>query len=296
MHRGEINVAELKVYTDLSAIPGAIDFNFEEIEKELEKRLKLYNNLVVTPESIKRAKKDRASLNLLKQELEGMRKQVKAECLKPYTDFETKCKSLVSMIDEPIQKIDGQLQAYKETELQAKHDVLEAYFNSIIGDMYEMISFDKVLNPKWRNVSETQKKLQEEIAESVNAIRENVQSLRQMYGDSPNLSAIIARYCEHCDYITAMAYASELEAEAKKQERQQEMQREEQREIVEAAKAYAEPEPDAMAQIRQEYAELEEKRGRASFYVVVTRTQLLGLVDYMKKSGIEYHAYKKPQT
>lgn len=288
-------MTELKVYTDLSAIPSAIEFNFEEIEKELENRLELYNNLVVTPESIKQAKKDRASLNLLKQELEGMRKQVKAECLKPYADFEAKCKILVGMIDEPIAKIDNQLQAYKETELQAKHDALEAYFNSIIDDLYEMISFDKVLNPKWRNVSETQKKLQEEITASVNTIRENVQSLRKMYGDSANLSAIIARYCEKCDYIAAMAYASELEAEAKKQERQQKMQQQEQREIVEAAKAYAEPEPDAMAQIRQEYAELEEKKGRASFYVVATRTQLVNLVDYMKKSGIEYHAYKKPQ-
>ena len=54
---------ELVMKTDLQkAIPQAIEFNYDELKKQLPERLAYYKNLVVTEDSIKSAKADKATL------------------------------------------------------------------------------------------------------------------------------------------------------------------------------------------------------------------------------------------
>ena len=91
---------EIKVITDLSVIPQKIDFNSEELKSELAPKLKFYKNLVVTEDSIKDAKSDRAKLNKLKSAFEDKRKEMKKICLAPYEELEKECKENTSMIDE----------------------------------------------------------------------------------------------------------------------------------------------------------------------------------------------------
>ena len=72
---------EIKVITDLSVIPHEIDFNSEELKSELIPKLEFYKNLVVTEDSIKDAKSDRAKLNKLKSAFEDKRKEMKKICI-----------------------------------------------------------------------------------------------------------------------------------------------------------------------------------------------------------------------
>ena len=53
------------VNTDLSVLPQQIDWNFEELKGQIAPKLAYYQNLVVTEDSIKAAKSDKAKLNQL---------------------------------------------------------------------------------------------------------------------------------------------------------------------------------------------------------------------------------------
>ena len=102
---------EFKIITDLSVLPQVIETNGEELKAWLSEKLTQYNALVVTPETIKAAKDDKAKLTKLRAALEERRKEVKRQCMAPYEDFERKYKELLALIDEPIGKIDTQIKA-----------------------------------------------------------------------------------------------------------------------------------------------------------------------------------------
>lgn len=107
---------EFVMGNSLETLPKTIDFNFEELKGQLAESLALYTGLVVTEDGIKGAKEDRAKLNKLREALENKRKEVKRECMTPYTDFEAKVKELVGLIDQPIAAIDAQLKEYEEKQ------------------------------------------------------------------------------------------------------------------------------------------------------------------------------------
>ena len=115
---------EFVMGNSLEALPKTIDFNFEELKTQLASSLELYTGLVVTEDGIKSAKEDRAKLNKLREALETKRKEVKKECMAPYTDFEGKVKELVGLIDKPIAAIDGQLKGYEDKRRSEKREAV----------------------------------------------------------------------------------------------------------------------------------------------------------------------------
>lgn len=67
---------DFKLQTDLNTLPSVIEFNYSELKAEMTERLKYYNNLVVSENSIKSAKADKANLNKLIAAIESERKEV----------------------------------------------------------------------------------------------------------------------------------------------------------------------------------------------------------------------------
>ena len=100
-------------------LPQSIE-NLEQLKKELVPKLEKYNNLVVTEDSIKAAKDDKAALNKLKKAIEEQRISIKKQYLEPYNLLESQCKEVVKLIDEPIQAIDKQIKAFDEIEKKQK--------------------------------------------------------------------------------------------------------------------------------------------------------------------------------
>ena len=156
---------ELIMQTDLTtALPQSIDFNFDSLKAELEERLVRYNSLVVTEDTIKEAKEDRAGLNKLKNALETKRKDVKKEVMAPYTAFESKMKELVALIDQPIAAIDSQVKVFEEQKKEAKRqDIAESYNTIIPEELKDIIPLESIMKPEWLNVSVTLKKIGEEL-------------------------------------------------------------------------------------------------------------------------------------
>ena len=74
---------EFIMKTDLKQMPDKIEFNYEEMKAEFSKKLVHYNTLVVTEDSIRDAKADKAALNKLKEAIETRRKEIKKTYLLP---------------------------------------------------------------------------------------------------------------------------------------------------------------------------------------------------------------------
>ena len=126
---------EFVMGNSLETLPKTIDFNFEELKGQLAESLALYTGLVVTEDGIKGAKEDRAKLNKLREALENKRKEVKRECMAPYTDFEAKVKELVGLIDQPIAAIDAQLKEYEEKRRADKRAAILEIYEETVGEL-----------------------------------------------------------------------------------------------------------------------------------------------------------------
>lgn len=273
------------VKTDLRSFPKSIDFNFTEIKSELEEKLVKYKNLVVTEDGIKDAKADRAKLNKLATAIEDKRKEVKAICLAPYNDFEVKCKELVSLIKAPAVAIDTQVKEFENIEKEKKYNELKAYFDENVKELSEIVDFDKVINPKWGNVTQKIDTLKYEIGDTIDRIREELATINEQFADVPYKPAVISEYCKKYDLSKTLVYAAQLKKEAEIQER--------------AVSRKAEPEKIEVPQETSqtvisglENAVQQEPVGSVSFTVTCTRSQLIELRDYMKKNAIAFKVIK----
>ena len=130
-------------------------WDFEQMKSELQTLVDSYTNIAYTEDSIKDAKKDKASLNKIKKQIEDARKAFKKKCMEPYDAVEPKIKELVEMVDrqtvlisEVVKEVEDREKAKKEQEIRAYYDVKATVFGSLADSLYP-----KILNPKWLNKS-----------------------------------------------------------------------------------------------------------------------------------------------
>ena len=273
------------VKTDLQSFPKSIDFNFTEIKSELEEKLVKYKNLVVTEDGIKAAKADKAKLNKLATAIEDKRKEVKAICLAPYNDFEVKCKELVSLIKAPAVAIDTQVKEFENIEKEKKYNELKAYFDENVKELSEIVDFDKILNPKWGNVTQKADTLKYEIGDTIDRIREELATINEQFAEVPYKSAVISEYCKKYDLSKTLVYAAQLKKDAEIQERA--VSQKPEPEKIEASQETSQTVIEGL-----ENAVPQEPAGSVSFTVTCTRSQLIALRDYMKKNAIAFKVIK----
>lgn len=280
---------EFVMGNSLEALPKTIDFNFEELKTQLASSLELYTGLVVTEDGIKSAKEDRAKLNKLREALETKRKEVKKECMAPYTDFEGKVKELVGLIDKPIAAIDAQLKTYEEQRRADKRAAVKEIYDDTIGTLYPLLPFDKLWRDEWYNTGVSMKKIRDAIITAETKAASDLEVLATV--ESEFAEAVKIKYLEHLDLNEALLERVRLQERAKRL-REYEEQRakaaanlpEEQR--VEAATHGAEqsaniPEPAAGA-------EQAETVYRLCFECMVTAAQAKELSDWLKARNISF--------
>lgn len=193
---------EFQIITDLSALPQTIDFNFEAMKSELDTKLDHYRNLVVTEDSIKGAKEDRAALNKLSAAIDTRRKEIKAQCLAPYSDFEAKCKELTGMIDQASRSIDSQVKAFEDLEKQEKRKAIYDAYLEIAGGLARLVPFEKLMDKKWLNKTVSLNSAISELTSRVDSIRKDTDTICNM-----NLThevPVLACYYDTLDLSAAM--------------------------------------------------------------------------------------------
>lgn len=213
---------EFVMGNSLEALPKTIDFNFEELKGQLARSLELYTGLVVTEDGIKAAKEDRAKLNKLREALETKRKEVKKECMAPYTDFEVKVKELVGLIDQPIAAIDGQLKAFEEKRRAEKRAAILEVYEETVGELRALLPFEKLWRDEWYNTGVSMKKIREAIVAAEDKACSDLEVLSTV--ESEFLEPVKLKYLEALDLNAALAERARLQENARRL-REYEMQR-----------------------------------------------------------------------
>lgn len=285
---------EFVMSTDLETLPKTIDFNFDQLKEQLKASLEMYTGMVVTEDGIKGAKEDRARLNKLRDALESKRKEVKKECMAPYNDFEAKVKELVQLVDQPIGAIDVQLREFEERRRAEKRSAVLAVYEEAVGELRELLPFDRVWQDGWYNKYATMKKIREEIDAAVKKAASDLEVLSTV--ESEFAEAVKLKYLERLDLNEALAERARLQERARKlreYEEQQKRAAEAREEPVQPADQEATQEPAGPEKTTQEAAEArEEKVYLLRFECQLTWNQAAELAAWFKSKNINYRRIK----
>lgn len=276
---------EFVMSTDLNtALPKVIGFNFEELKAELTARLDYYNSLVVTEDTVKEGKAERAKLSKLREAVEAKRKEVKREYMAPYTDFENKVKELVAIIDAPIAAIDGQLKAFDDLRREEKRaEIQKTYAALVPAEMQTILPLERIFDPKWLNATVKTKAVEAELTTMVQQTEDDLQVLDMV---EPEFAAAVrARYMETLNIGAALRYKQTLVAAAEAAKRRAEAM------AAPAAEPAHEPEPVQEAPAAPAEPELVEepvKLYRLRLEFRLTQDQANALKHFLEASNIDY--------
>jgi hypothetical protein len=213
-------------------VPGKIEFDPAEYEEHLTAQMKLYKDEPVTSANRVDRKKDVATLRKIKKAFEDRRKEVKAEWMRPYDDFEKQVQKLTGLIDEPIDLLSDQVKELESRERAEKRKQLQEHFSSVAGDDAEWLTLEQIYDQKWENASVSVKKACEEIDGRLHEIRLALMSLDMSASDVKREA--MDRYKVDLNLPAALNYINQYEAQkAKIQQAEEARRREEQEKALE---------------------------------------------------------------
>ena len=173
---------ELTVRVEHPELP-AIRWNESEVQQNLTEMLAAYTGRVYTPETIKDAKADRAAVNKLDKQLADAARGAKTFYMKPLEEFLQSAKQMQAQCKHVSGAIDAQVKAVEEAERQDKADALQAIYADCIGELRELIPFDRLLVPQWLNKTYDLSKARRELRKSVETRREELRLIRETCGE-----------------------------------------------------------------------------------------------------------------
>ena len=289
-----METTEIRVITDLDkAVPQSIDFNFEEVKAWLSENLAVYRNMVVTEDAIAAAKTDKAKIRKISSAISEQRIAVKKRYLEPYQVFEANMKELSGMCDEASKNIDDQLKKFDEQRKAQKRNDLLAFYQTQNAPAW--LTFERIENPRWMNVTFSMDEAQKEITEKVNAVNADVESISGF--DAEFTDEMLLEYKKTLNFSGAIQRGNELRR--MKQEREQrraaqeaaERARAAEREEAERRRAAEEKAARAEREARETASSDEPKPEEAQiqvldFRVYVTQEQKIALRDWLKENKI----------
>lgn len=272
--------------------------NLKDLKAELAPKLDYYNTLVVTADSIKEAKADKAALNKLRTAIEDQRKAAKKQYLAPYEILEAQCKEVTALIDAPIQAIDKQLKVFEELEKNDKYKELNKAFESLNAP--DWVTISDVLNPKWGNKTEKIDGLISGMKTAIDKINAEYAQLEKLYENFPHLLAILDKYKSEKDFSQTMVYAKKLEYEYDREAKLKAellaaaKEAQEAQETAAAENNVITPEPvQTAAPVEPEQPQAEKpKMIIGKFEVAGTAEQIRALAAFMKSNGIKFSIIK----
>jgi hypothetical protein len=285
-----------------------IDWNFEELKKEITEKAEMYGSLVYTDENIKEAKADRAKLNKFIKVLEDKRKDVKKMMLEPYTQFESQVKELVSIIGEANDNIASQVKVYTEKLREEKREKVKEIYDKAMSvegaeGIAEILTFDRVSKESFLNSSTTFKSIVNEIEDLRDRVRHDLEVINADTGEYQ--FEMKQAYLKNLDMTEAISVKQQFEENARKKaeyeaKREAEMEERKAREEAEAQKVVqagkqvvVEQQPEETQQEVEatkivEATVTEERKFTVSFKVYGTQKQLRELKEFLTSNNIEY--------
>jgi hypothetical protein len=200
---------ELQLVIKDEELLTAIRFNYDELKTSLSERLQKYKGLVVTEEAIADAKTDRAGLNKLEKSLADKGREIQARIL---SGFDTKLKELRGMITSTSNSIDVQVKKFEQAEKDKKKALIELYYDTVIGDLKEVLPFGRLFKPQWLNLGSRMPMIEGEISQAIDTVKKDLSVIDTL--KSEYVLQIKDVYLSTLDLSGALAEKARLEKRA----------------------------------------------------------------------------------
>lgn len=308
---------EFTLKTDLAPIrDGTVVANFDEALAAVRQIVAPYQNLAVTPDTVREAAGDRARLRKLRDRIDDQRKAVKAAYMAPVDAYTAAAKPILDEIDAAINNIDGQVKAFEERERQEKLSRLREFFDEQNAKACGVVEWDKIAarHPEWKNKGCTEDKAKSDILTEFAGIERDLQAIHSPAYEQYRL-VMIEKYCERYNLADAINVYTQIkrreamEAERKKREEEEaraaaerklmeaEAERQRRQIATETTNALnreftrAETETPAAAEDGGDVpVQTAPAVKRVEFWVEVTREQSKALGRFLRENGIRYGA------
>lgn len=276
---------EFLITTDLKQMPKQIEFNYEEMKAELNEKLVRYNSLVVTEDSIRDAKTDKATLNKVKEAIDTRHKEIKKLCLAPYENFEKQCKELVALIDSPIKSIDSQIAVFDQRLQDEKWKQISEYYAVEAKELITVAPLEKIISPKWKNKTESIENICNGIGDTLERIRTDLETIENLKSEFEH--QIVDAYLKDYNLSRALQEQKRLEEQKRQIEAMEAKKAAQQQTVIKSAPQPTAP-PVVETPAASEPPTHSEPLYSATFKVSGTKAQLQALSTFMKKYNIKY--------
>ena len=244
--------------------------NFDEIKTALTELLAQYKGFKLT-DNYGEAKDLRARLNNASKAFNAKKIAVKKAYMEPYEYGESQIKELIAMIDEVSSEIDVQIKEYEENMKKKKKEDIEELFKTF--DNPRHIPLEKLFNDKWLNAGTSAKAIEKEITAFFEKVESDISNIETLVADEERGAMTVKLYVEYLDMGKAIT--------------------EEKRVYDLTHSSKPEPTP-APAPVEAEPAQAPTEEVE-EFYLTIrgTKTQLLGVRDYLKSKGLDFKFERK---
>ena len=271
--------------------PALIAFNNDELLAYASKVVAKYEGIVYDEGMMKEAKEDRAAINRIVKALDDERKRIKKIYNQPMDKFTSQINEVIECLNVGANGIDKQVKIYEETQKQQKRAVLVEFFNSIVGELADCVTFEQIEDARWLNATVTEKKAKTEISAKLEEINDSINVIRGL--GSENEEALLVLYFRTLNLAKALQENDRLNKEKQR--------------VIELQKRREEQESLKRPEMEEKPVEIEasakqanvvtEKPQESEFTVILevtgTPAAMEGLMNYIKQNEIKVVARKK---
>lgn len=261
-----------------------VSWNFPELKRWLEDGLAAYKGRIYDESMIKEAKRDAANLRKLGAAIDGKRKEMKARYLEPYAVFEAQAKELTGMIDTQVAEIAAQITAFDEARKAEKLEHIKLLYKEIMGDLSELVPYEKIHNKRWLNATTTMSAIEGDIIEKAESIRAALTSIDALGLPDDMAGQVKTVYLDKLDLAAALAEKERIEHKQKALAEYEARKQQEAQRNTEDKPAPQEVPRDALGYAEDETPELI----TVDFRIRATRDQLADLKAFLIDRKIKY--------
>ena len=264
---------------------GLLDWNFKDLNEQLDAQLEKYKGLQFTASQMTEAKKTRADLNRVAKAINDRKIEIKKQFCEPYEIFAAQAKELVDKIKDVSGAIDSQVKEYETRTKEEKRNRIQDWWT-----MYGIpsIKVELVWDEKYLNATVTEAQWTADLNRKKETIKNDMAAIAQMGPEK--VDWCLTEYIKTADLgRTLKAWEEHLEDIRRLEEYKARQEARKQAKMAEEQKREEEPAP---AEIQPVSAQNEPRTAEKtvwwtySLQLEGTTDQMKAFAQFIKESGI----------
>lgn len=264
--------------------------NYEPLKAAAQELAAVYGSQLVSPDAIKDAKSDMAMLRKLAKTASDMRIKIEREHAAKIATVTKQLKEVSGIFTDAAAKIDSQVKAYDEERKAARLEEIRQIYAEEIGDMADIIPFDKLYRADWLNKTTTDKTVRGDIQTAVINAQTGIEQIKGL--GSPHENAILSAFLDRLSLADALAAKKRQEdMDAAMERRKEEARKAEEAKKAEAQTAPVE-EPIAEVYVKDEPLPFDDEPEPVMDFTFTvkgaTEAHLEALTAFLEENGYDY--------